>query len=202
VRPAAIRDRGSDLLFAHAASFGALWGAVESTLGGYLHALKVPFAGTARAVVGATILIGLRVLHPRRGVIVAAGVVSAAIKASTPSTAIVGPVTGILVESCLVELVCLGGIGPVSSALAGALAALWALTQKVVVQIVLYGAPIFDLYREVSKRAEQWLSLSPGGGVRLVFAFASFVATLGALGGTLGLRAGRIARTRREARQA
>lgn len=183
--------------WAHAATFGALWGAIEATLGAFLHAVKVPFGGVALAGVGAALLVALRVVFPRRGVLVAAGAVCACVKMVAPSTLVLGPMVGILVESVLVELVCLPLGARLGTAwLAGALATSWALTQKVLVQILLFGAPMIGLYRELLSRAENWLGWPKAGGLGVAAAFVALVAFIGATLATIGLRAGREADAR------
>ena len=94
-------------LWAHPATFGALWGALEATVGSFVHAVKMPFGGTMLAASGAALLLALRVMFPRRGVIIAAGAVCAFVKLVAPSTMILGPMIGILVEAVLIELACL-----------------------------------------------------------------------------------------------
>lgn len=189
-----------DRFWGHAAAFGAMWGALEATVGSFVHALKLPFGGTLLAATGAAFLVALRVVYPRRGVLVAAGLVCAGVKMLSPATVIVGPMVGILVESLLVEAVCwLAGANPVSAALGGALAALWALSQKVLTQIVLYGGPMIALYREILERAERWLGLPRSGGWLVVVPFATLIATIGAAMALAGYRAGCVVRARRAA---
>lgn len=187
-----------DRFWGHAAAFGAMWGALEATVGGFVHALKIPFGGTALAATGAAFLLSLRSVYPRRGVVIAAALVCAGVKLLSPATAVVGPMVGILVEATLIELVCLPlGANVGSAVLGGALATLWALSQKVLTQIVLYGGPMLSLYKEILRRAEQWLGLSPRGGVLVVAPFAALIATIGAAFALAGLRAGRIVARRR-----
>ena len=180
--------------WAHAATFGALWGAIEATVGGFVHAVKMPFGGTALAATGAALLLALRVVYPKRGVVIAAGAVCACVKMVAPSTLILGPMIGIMVESLLIEVACAPfGARVGSAAVGGALATLWALTQKVLVQVVLYGAPVIGLYREVLSRAETWMGLPKTGGTSVVVGFAGIVAAIGATTALIGLRAGRVA---------
>lgn len=193
---AALSER--DRFWGHAAAFGALWGAIEATLGTFLHALRIPFGGTVLAAAGAALLVALRVVFPRRGVLLAAGAVCAGVKLLSPATTVSGPMIGIMMESLLLEIACLAfGANPLSAALGGAMATLWALSQKVLTQIVLYGAPVIDLYRELLSRAEKWLHLSPSGGFGVVLPFASLVGLIGALAALAGLRAGRLALSRK-----
>ena len=178
--------------WAYATTFGALWGAIEATAGSFLHALKVPFAGTLLAACGATLLVALRVLCPRRGVVLAAGLVCALVKLTSPGTVLVGPMVGIVMESLLVEIACLplGAKAP-TAVLGGALATAWALVQKVLTQVVLFGAPVILLYREVLVRAEAWLGLPRTLGVTIALPFLLIVMAIGGLGGLVGLSAGR-----------
>jgi hypothetical protein len=197
------RGDASARFWAHAATFGALWGALEATVGSFLHAVRVPFGGTLLAASGAALLLSLRVVHPRRGVMLAAGAVCAFVKMVAPSTSVLGPMVGILVESALIELACLpfadlGRKGPsaASAALGGALATIWSLSQKVLVQVVLFGAPIVAWYADLLARAEAWLGLPRAGGLWVAGPFVALVAALGAGAALVGLRAGRAARAR------
>ncbi|MCL2725595.1 MAG: hypothetical protein FWD69_14270, partial [Polyangiaceae bacterium] len=79
----------------------------------------------------------------------------------------------------------------------GGLATLWAISQKVITQIVLYGAPMLALYRELLSRAEAWLSLPRSGGVLVVLPFATIVAAIGVSAAIAGHRAGRLVRKQR-----
>lgn len=177
--------------WAHAGSFGALWGAVEATLGSFLHTMQIPFAGVFLASFGAALLVALRLLVPRPGILLATGAICAGIKLLSPGTVLLGPAIGILTESLLAELVCLPlGANVVAASLAGALAALWAVTQKVLTQVVLYGAPMLGIYKELLRRAELWLGLSPRGGIRVVLFFVALMGLVGAVAGWLGRRAG------------
>ncbi|MCL2778542.1 MAG: hypothetical protein FWD73_11105, partial [Polyangiaceae bacterium] len=129
----------SDRFWGYAAAFGAMWGALEVTVGSFVHALKIPFGGTLLAASGAALLLALRTIYPHRGVLVAAGLVCAGMKMLSPATTIVGPMVGIMVESMLIELACfVFGANHVTAAIGGGLATLWAISQKVITQIVLY----------------------------------------------------------------
>jgi hypothetical protein len=191
-------DMQSARFWAHAATFGALWGAIEATVGAFVHAVKVPFGGTALAATGAALLLALRVVYPRPGVIVAAGAVCACVKMVAPSTLVLGPMVGIMVESCLVEIACLPlGAKSGSAIVGGACATFWALTQKVLTQVILYGAPVITLYKELLARGEAWLNLPKNAGIAAVVVFAAVVGCLGAVIALVGLRAGQVAMERR-----
>lgn len=190
----AVTGRRHDF-WAYAGSFGALWGALEATLGTFLHAMKLPFAGVLLASMGAALLVALRVLVPRPGILLATGAVCAAVKLSSPGTVLVGPAVGILTESLLVELVTLPfGANGASALLGGALAAGWAICQKVLTQVLLYGAPIVAIYKELLQRGTKMLGVSVASGVQLVLLFVTAMAACGAVAAFAGLRAGRRAK--------
>lgn len=177
-----------------AAAFGALWGAVEITLGSFLHTLKLPFSGALLAAIGAGLLVAERQILPARGLSAATAVLAALCKSLSPGGVILGPMVGISVEGLLVEVALLAAprfVG--TAALAGGLTALWAVFQKVIVQILLYGATVLDLYRAVLDKAGEWLGHA-GAGWGLAAALLGIVAALGAAGGAIGWRVGRDAR--------
>ena len=67
------------------AVFGALWGALELTLGAYLHVLFPPlantfFTGLIMAGIGAVIALVGRTFVPRTGAVLGIGIVTALLK--------------------------------------------------------------------------------------------------------------------------
>lgn len=180
-------------------AFGALWGAVEITLGAFLHALRLPFAGVLLASISAALLVGQRQLEPRRGVSLATGVVAALCKSISPGGIILGPMVGIFTEGLLVELALLPAPRALPAALAGgALCALWSAFQGLVTQTIYYGARVIDLYLALLARAGQWLGIPPAAGWWGLLALVGVVALMGATGGWLGRRVGADSRARLE----
>jgi hypothetical protein len=181
----------SHRLWGHAATFGASWAALEVTVGSFAHAIKLPFAGVVLAGIGAAWLIALRTICPRPGVVLAAGLVCAGVKLLSPAGAVVGPIIGIMTEALFAELVLMPlGVRLFTAPLVGALACSFALTQKVITQWVLYGAPILNIYLEILDRAEAWMGLPRQGGLGIAFLFLGVVASIGALLGLFGRRIG------------
>lgn len=171
----------------YAATFGALWGAVEITVGSFLHAMKLPFSGVMLAAVGAALLVALRTLLPERGLVLAAGAVCAGVKLLSPAGAVVGPMAAILVESLLVEAVLLpAGATPISGASAGALASCWAIVQKLITQTLFFGMPVLGIYKGVLAQAEATLHLPASGGAWAATAFLCVVGLVGASLGVIG----------------
>ncbi len=179
----------------YAATFGALWGAIEITVGSFAHAIKLPFSGVVLAGVGAAMLVAARSVLPARGLVLAAGAVCAGVKLLSPAGAVIGPMVAILVESMLVEVVLMpAGANPVSGAAAGGISALWALTQKVITQTVLYGMPVIGIYVGILKQAEKTLHLPASGGMWVAGGFVGLVVLVGATLGVVGSLVGASAR--------
>lgn len=99
-----------------AASFGALWGAIEITLGGALQAAHIPFRGTLLTMIGVGLaLIGFSIaagLTARsgngrstgRGFVLMCGVVAALLRLLSPSGQALFPMAAIMIEAGLAEL--------------------------------------------------------------------------------------------------
>jgi hypothetical protein len=192
---AASRWTDRNELWGYAATFGATWAAVEVTVGSFAHAIKLPLAGVVLAGVGAALLVALRTLYPKRGVVFAAGIVCAGVKLLSPAGAVLGPMIAILVEAAVAEIVLLPfGAGILSAPLVGILACWYAVTQKLLTQWLLFGAPVVEIYRGILQRAESWMSLPAQGGLSVALVFLLAVGAIGALLGATGLRVGRVAR--------
>jgi hypothetical protein len=190
-----MKDLNVYRFWGYAATFGALWGAVEITAGSFMHAVKMPFTGVMLAGIGASLLLALRTLLPKKGIVLAAGLVCASVKLFSPAGVVIGPMMAILVESVLVELVLLPvGAHPITGAMAGAVASFWSVTQSFITQTLLYGSPIIMIYKGILQQSVKILRLQPSGGAWLVCAFLCLVATIGGGLGLLGALVGRATR--------
>lgn len=130
----------------YAAVYGALWGALEVTLGSLLHALRVPFLGALLAMTQAAFLVGVHTLVPRRGLVLAVSLVAALVKGLSPAGAVLPPMVAICAQGALVEL-CLRLPGQTLPAvLAGGIAPLWAVVQALLTQILYFGGAALSLY--------------------------------------------------------
>lgn len=90
------------------AVFGALWGAIEITLGAYLHVIFPPLAdtflvGVIMAGMGSVIALTGRHFVPHTGSVLMIGVVTALLKALSLGGIKIGPMVAILAESLLIE---------------------------------------------------------------------------------------------------
>jgi len=181
----------ADRLWSQAAAFGALWGSLEITLGSFLHSLRLPFAGVLLASTGTLLLVAARQILPRRGSTLAVGAVAALCKSISPGGVILGPMIGIASEALLVELVLMPAPrARASAAIAGALAALWAASQKLVTQVIFFGGGVLSLYLALLRRARDWLGLPAEAGWWALTALLTVIVLVGAAGGLLGRSVG------------
>jgi hypothetical protein len=187
------RPGGSaDRFWAQVAAFGALWGTVEITLGAFLHTLRVPLTGVLLASLGAGLLVAQRQVQPERGATLATGIVAALCKSVSPGGVILGPMAGISVEALLVEgALFLAPRALVPAAVAGGLAATWALGQKVVTQYVVYGADVVRLYLALLAETARALGVAQTTGWGVLAGVAALVFALGAVAGVVGWAVGR-----------
>jgi len=91
------------------AVFGALWGAIEITLGAYLHVIFPPLAdtflvGVILAGLGGVIALTGRHFVPHTGSVLMIGVVTALLKALSLGGVKIGPMVAILAEGLLMEV--------------------------------------------------------------------------------------------------
>lgn len=87
-----------------AALFGALWGAMELSLGTVLQLGRVPLKGLLMGSLGLLCLVTLRRLQPRPGVCLTAGAVAVFLKVFTLGGFFPGPIIGIAGEALVMEL--------------------------------------------------------------------------------------------------
>jgi len=88
----------------HAALFGALWGALELSLGTILQLSRLPLRGSIMAICGLACMFTLRRLQPQVGVCALAGFVAVILKVFTLGGFFPGPVIGIALEVLMVEV--------------------------------------------------------------------------------------------------
>lgn len=148
--------------------FGALWGAVELTLGSVLHAIYPPWANTPLTGViltgiGAAIALTGRHFVPRRGSVLLIGTVTALIKLLSIGGAKFGPVVAILVESALMEgtLSIAHTPHPWTFVIGGALAVGWNLPHALIMPQILLGKSASEAFNKLLKQGSQLLGVDP-----------------------------------------
>ena len=169
----------------YAALFGALWGALEATLGTALYLGKLPLRGTIMGLAGLLCLVCLRRLQPRPGVCLLAGVVAVFLKIFTLGGFFPGPLIGIAVEALALELALSGTGGrAIGAALGGAIALATNPLQMLAMMWLVTGSEAVDAYLNLlreSAAATGFAGLAPE------VIFGSIVVTTALVGGVGGL---------------
>jgi hypothetical protein len=169
----------------YAALFGALWGALEATVGTAAYLGRVPFKGALMGIVGLLCLICLRRLQPRPGVCLLAGIVAVFLKVFTLGGFYPGPVIGISVQAVAVEIAMTVFGGRVVGAAVGGFLTLATnpLQNLVMIRVVAGPEAVAASLRALEESASA-LGLE---GVRAVVIVASIVIVTGLVGAAGGI---------------
>jgi ABC-type thiamin/hydroxymethylpyrimidine transport system permease subunit len=150
----------------YVAVFGALWGAIEITLGAYLHVIFPPLAdtflvGVIMAGLGGVIALTGRHFVPHTGSVLMIGIVAALLKALSLGGVKIGPMVAILAESLLIEagLLLTRRSTRWTFALAGALAVSWNFFHKFVMMRLLFGSGASEVAVKMVKDGSALLGL-------------------------------------------
>jgi len=160
-----------------AALIGALWGALELSVGTALHLSRLPIRGMVMAALGLVCLVTLRRLRGGPGVCILAGLVAAFLKIFTLGGLYPGPLIGILLEALVIEVVFdVLGSRRVSAVIGGAIVLGLTPVQMTLTVWVVAGRDTVAATAQAALEALAWLgfpAFSPGavlGGVVLVAA--------------------------------
>jgi len=179
-------------LWLKAASIGSIWAANEIILGSFLHNLRIPLSGTVMSFLSVVFVVAFSKMWPERGLIWRAGVIAALMKSLSPSAIIFGPMIGIMAEAFILELVLyVFGHRLPSYILAGALAVVFVLIQKIGTVVITYGLDIILIFEQMydySIRQFHWEHLEVKYAVMALFAIYILI---GMTGGFVGYLTGR-----------
>jgi hypothetical protein len=186
------------------AVFGALWGALEMTLGSYLHlifpSLATPLVGvgTIMTTIGMVLALIGRLFVPRAGSVLMIGLVVTTLKALSIGGVKLSPMIAIIIECLLAELglflsrkASRGGF-----MLAGCLAVLWTFFHKLFASYVFLGRGIYEVYLAMIKKGAQALGIGMGYALVIIAAFLLIRIVAGGLAGWLAWDLGRAVRAR------
>ena len=169
----------------YAALFGALWGAIEATLGTALYLSKLPMRGTIIGLAGILCLVCLRRLQPRPGVCLMAGAVAIFLKIFTLGGLYTGPIIGIAIQALSLELALTASGGrAVGAAVGGFLTLATNPVQMVVTMWVVVGGDAVRSYLLVLQEAATAVGL---GNAQPEVIFAAIVVAKGLIGVIGGL---------------
>jgi len=170
--------------------FGALWGAVELTLGSYLNVIFPPLSdtflkGVVLGGIGVAIALTGRYFVPKWGSLLLMGIITALLKLLSPGGTRLGPVVAILMESALMEAAMWIANRPRrwAFALGGALAVAWNLPHKFVMMRLLYGTDVADVYAKMVRDGSQTLGLSVSFAVSILIILLCIRLLAGGLAG-------------------
>jgi len=187
----------------YVAVFGALWGAIEITLGAYLHVIFPPLAdtflvGVIMAGLGGVIALTGRHFVPYTGSVLMIGVVTALLKALSLGGVKIGPMVAILAESLLIEAGLLLTRQPTrwAFALAGALAVSWNFFHKFVMMRLLFGRGVSEVAVNMVKDGSALLGLDVRYSIAILVVLFIIRLVVGAAAGWLAWDLGGAVRRR------
>jgi hypothetical protein len=175
------------------AVFGALWGALEMTLGAYLHVIfpslaNTFFTGLIMAGIGAVIVLVGRTFVPKTGAVLFIGIITAILKVFSLGGMVIGAVVAILAEVILIELALLTKSSPPRwrYILAGALAVSWNFFHKFVMMRIIYGKDITQVYTKMVQDGAAMLNMEISQAIGIIIVLLLFRVAVGAVAGWLG----------------
>ncbi len=190
-RLAANKEENIKDVWLKAAIVGGLWAAIEIILGSFMHNLRIPFAGSTLTIIGIALLVSFHRMWPERGLIIRAGIICALMKSVSPSSVILGPMSGIFFEALLLEtgLFILGTnyAGYFTGAVLGMLST---LVHKIVSLLILYGLDIVTIYKNIYFFLARQMRIEELDPWLLVWIVLGVYVLFGALAAWLGISVG------------
>ena len=182
----------TDDLWVRAAVVGGLWASIEIIIGSFLHNARIPMAGSMLAFVGTVLLIGFYQMWPQRGLIIRAGLITAIMKSVSPSAFILGPMTGIMLEAVLLELMILiFGNNLFGLMIAGIASVSSALMHKLINLLIFYGFDLIEIYVNIVNFALKQFGLEEAEPVQILVIMLIFYAVSGIVAAILGFHIGK-----------
>ena len=183
----------------YVAIFGAVWGALEMSLGSVLHVLNVPQAGTIMAAIGIVVLLTGHTFVPRRGAVLMMGFTTAFVKMFSLGGIVINPMMAIVMEAALVEAgLRLGGGGRMTLLLAGVMGSSWNFVHPFITQALLAGWGMTRVYRWLVHGGAQLFGLAEGYGWLIFGLLLALKVVVGLVAGHTGWEISRAVHRRRE----
>lgn len=169
------------------ATFGALWGLMEVTVGVTLKGLRIPMGGAILTALAVIIFSTGRYFVPQKGSVLMMGAVAAILKVFSIGTVIAGPFMAIILEALFGEiLLSILGINRFSYMLTGMLLLLYSMVHPFISQGIVFGANIYKIYLESFTRLAEILHVSANHLLWIIFIYAGIHAILGLTAGWIG----------------
>jgi len=188
----------------HIAIFGAIWGALEMTLGSYLHVIIPPLAtpligvGTAMTAVGMVVALIGRLCVPKVGSVLMIGAVTAVLKALSVGGVTLSPMIAIVIECSLAEVGLILSRKPRrwGFVLAGSMAVLWTFFHKFFASYVFLGRGIYEVYLGMLREGAQVLGIDARYGLAIIATFPLIRTVIGGAAGWLAWELGEAVQAR------
>ncbi len=182
----------TDNIWMKAAVVGGLWAALEIIVGSFLHNTRLPFAGSILAFAGTVLLIGFYRMWPERGLIIRAGLITAIMKSVSPSAVILGPMTGIMLEAALIELmIIIFGNSLFGLTVASVFSVSSALLHKLISLLIVYGFDLITIYVNIVNFALKQFGMQEAKPLQILVALLIVYALFGILAAMLGFYIGK-----------
>jgi len=185
------------------AIFGAIWGAVELTLGSYLHVIFPPLAetflvGLILASIGVVVALVGRHFVRRTGAVFMIGIVTAVLKMISIGGVKAGPLVAILAESLLMELGLYIARKPRrwGFVLAGVLAIAWNFFHKFIMMYILFGKGVYEIYVSMVQQGATLLRIDAAYALVIIVVLFLIRIVAGGLSGWIAWDLGRVVRGR------
>jgi hypothetical protein len=181
------------------AALGALWGSVEMTLGSFLHVLNIPFTGAVLGSIGICIALVGRVVVPKPGSTLSIAIIAALLKALSIGGVVLSPMIAIVMEGLLADVVLSVGGRPRRSTfiVAGAVAVTWNTLHMILIQGVVFGAGIIQMYVIMVQKAASLFHIPASSVIAILVALVAMHVVAGSVAGLVAWEAGRSVLARR-----
>ncbi len=181
-------------LWLKAAVAGGLWASFEIIVGSMLHNLHLPFSGSILTALSVVLMMAFLQLWKEHGIIWRAGLICGLMKSLSPSAVILGPMTGIMLEALLMELmIMILGMNFLAYLAAGVVAMLSAILHKLGNLVILYGSDLLTIYNNLFlflKKQLDWQDASAEG---VILAIGFIYVAVGIIAAVTGFLLGRSA---------
>ena len=180
------------------AVFGALWGAVEISIGTVLKTMHMPLSGVVLAAIGLMVVLIGRVFVPKKGATLFTGLIAMLLKLFSLGGVVLGPMVGIIAEAIIAEIVLSLAKRPTRLvfALAGGLGVLWTLIHPFFTGLLFFGREPFEVWLDLLNEGRRTLGLSEEAAIWIVLGLVALRLVIGGLAGLLAWGLGGQLRTR------
>ncbi len=128
-----------------AAVIGSVWASFEIVFGSFFHSLRIPFAGTFLSFFSVILLIGFSYKWEGKNLFLKAGIIAALMRSLLPTSIILGPLIGILIEAVIFQYtINLFKKNILSYSIIGVTVMFSAIIHKIISIIIIYG---FDIVK-------------------------------------------------------